>query len=48
MKISVNADGGARGNPGQAAIGIVIRDNSNNIRKQTQKPLDLDTQKYNR
>jgi ribonuclease HI len=27
-KIYVNADGGARGNPGRAAIGIIIRDES--------------------
>jgi ribonuclease HI len=26
MKLTVNVDGGARGNPGPAAIGVVIRD----------------------
>jgi ribonuclease HI len=26
MKLKVNVDGGARGNPGPAAIGVVIRD----------------------
>lgn len=28
MKLTVNVDGGARGNPGPAAIGVVIRDES--------------------
>jgi ribonuclease HI len=26
MKLTVNVDGGARGNPGPAAIGVVVRD----------------------
>jgi ribonuclease HI len=26
MKLTVNVDGGARGNPGPAAVGVVIRD----------------------
>ena len=26
MKVTVNVDGGARGNPGPAAIGVVVRD----------------------
>ena len=28
MKLTVNVDGGARGNPGPAAIGVVVRDES--------------------
>ncbi|MBN8867494.1 MAG: ribonuclease HI family protein [Solirubrobacterales bacterium] len=31
MKLIVNVDGGARGNPGPAAIGIVIRDADGNV-----------------
>ena len=31
MKMIVNVDGGARGNPGPAAIGIVIRDGEGNV-----------------
>lgn len=31
MKLTINTDGGARGNPGPAAIGVVIRDVKNKI-----------------
>lgn len=31
MKLIVNVDGGARGNPGPAAIGVVIRDGEGNV-----------------
>lgn len=31
MKLTINTDGGARGNPGPAAIGVVIRDAKNKI-----------------
>ncbi len=31
MKLTVNVDGGARGNPGPAAIGVVVRDESGEI-----------------
>ena len=31
MKLTVNVDGGARGNPGPAAIGVVIRDQTGAI-----------------
>lgn len=31
MKLTVNVDGGARGNPGPAAIGVVLRDQSGEI-----------------
>lgn len=30
-KIIINTDGGARGNPGPAGIGVVIRDSSNTV-----------------
>lgn len=31
MKLIVNVDGGARGNPGPAAVGVVVRDESGEI-----------------
>lgn len=31
MKLIVNVDGGARGNPGPAAIGVVVQDSDGNI-----------------
>ena len=31
MKIIINTDGGARGNPGPAGIGVVFRNEQNNI-----------------
>ncbi|MCO5315368.1 MAG: ribonuclease HI family protein [Solirubrobacterales bacterium] len=31
MKLTVNVDGGARGNPGPAAIGVVVRDQSGKV-----------------
>jgi ribonuclease HI len=33
MKITINADGGARGNPGPAAIGVVIKKDGQVIKK---------------
>jgi ribonuclease HI len=30
-KVVINADGGSRGNPGRAAIGLVIRDGADNV-----------------
>jgi len=33
MKLIVNVDGGARGNPGPAAIGVVVRDGEGNVLK---------------
>jgi len=37
MKIIINTDGGARGNPGPAGIGVVICDDSGNILEQHKK-----------
>lgn len=34
MKVIINTDGGARGNPGPAALGVVIRDEHEQIIKQ--------------
>ena len=31
MKLTVNVDGGARGNPGPAAVGVVVRDEDGEI-----------------
>ncbi len=31
MKLTVNVDGGARGNPGPAAIGVVVRDEDGEV-----------------
>lgn len=31
MKVTVNVDGGARGNPGPAAIGVIIRDETGEV-----------------
>ena len=31
MKLTVNVDGGARGNPGPSAIGMVVRDESGGV-----------------
>lgn len=31
MKVTVNVDGGARGNPGPAALGVVVRDSDGEI-----------------
>lgn len=36
MKLIVNTDGGARGNPGPAGIGVVVRVNQEEILKQVQ------------
>lgn len=31
MKLTVNVDGGARGNPGPAAIGVIVRDETGGV-----------------
>jgi ribonuclease HI len=31
MKLVINVDGGARGNPGPAAVGVVVRDESGEV-----------------
>ncbi len=37
MKLTVNTDGGARGNPGPSGIGVVVRDESGDIIGQHKK-----------
>lgn len=43
MKAMLNTDGGARGNPGPAAIGVVIRDESGNILNEFGKRIGVGT-----
>ena len=31
MRLTINTDGGARGNPGPAGIGVVVRDENNKV-----------------
>ena len=31
MKLTINVDGGARGNPGPSAVGVVVRDESGEV-----------------
>ena len=42
MKMIVNVDGGARGNPGPAAIGIVVRDGEGNVLQDLGETIGLD------
>lgn len=42
-KIKIYTDGGARGNPGPAAMGIVIKDDKNNILKEYAESLGRKT-----
>lgn len=37
MKLIINTDGGSRGNPGPAAIGVVIKDSSGKILKKEKR-----------
>ena len=39
MKLVVNVDGGARGNPGPAAIGIVVSDADGNVIDELAEPI---------
>lgn len=43
MKLVVNVDGGARGNPGPAAIGIVISDRDGNVLDELGEPIGVAT-----
>lgn len=39
MKLVINVDGGARGNPGPAAIGVVVSDADGNVLDQLAEPI---------
>ncbi len=39
MKLVVNVDGGARGNPGPAAIGVVVADSQGNVIDELSEPI---------
>jgi len=42
-KIIINADGGSRGNPGMAGIGVVIRDEKGNILEEYKEYIGITT-----
>ena len=43
MKLVVNVDGGARGNPGPAAVGVVVRDESGEVVADAGEPIGAAT-----
>ena len=43
MRLVVNVDGGARGNPGPAAIGVVISDPEGNVLEEVSEPIGVAT-----
>ena len=43
MKLVVNVDGGARGNPGPAAIGVVVSDPDGNVLEEISEPIGVAT-----
>ena len=43
MKLVVNVDGGARGNPGPAAIGVVISDTGGRVLEELGEPIGIAT-----
>jgi ribonuclease HI len=43
VKLVVNADGGARGNPGPAAIGVVVSDPEGNVIDELSEPIGVAT-----
>ena len=40
-RLTVNVDGGARGNPGPAAIGVVVRNGDGEVRLEVRDTPDL-------
>ena len=43
MKLRVNVDGGSRGNPGPAAIGVVVRDENGEVIADAAEPIGMAT-----
>jgi ribonuclease HI len=43
MKLVVNVDGGARGNPGPAAIGVVVSDPEGHVMDELAEPIGMAT-----
>ena len=43
MKLLVHVDGGARGNPGPAAIGVVVADGEGHVLEEVAEPIGLAT-----
>jgi ribonuclease HI len=43
VKLVVNVDGGARGNPGPAAIGVVVSDSDGNVIEELSEPIGVAT-----
>lgn len=43
MRLIVNVDGGARGNPGPAAIGVVVADAEGNVLDELAEPIGVAT-----
>ncbi len=43
MRLIVNVDGGARGNPGPAAIGVVVSDAEGNVLDELAEPIGVAT-----
>ncbi len=43
MRLIVNVDGGARGNPGPAAIGVVVSDADGNVLDELAEPIGVAT-----
>jgi ribonuclease HI len=43
VKLLINVDGGARGNPGPAALGVVISDPQGNVLEELSEPIGVAT-----
>jgi ribonuclease HI len=45
-KVIIYTDGGSRGNPGNAGVGVVISDAKGNVLKKVAKPIGLNTNNF--
>ena len=43
MRLTINVDGGARGNPGPAAIGVVVRDADGEVVREVSEAIGVST-----